>query len=511
MLRFEAYRNARPVQHVDLSGAYVFGQDDIPIRADVVTADHQVRCMKRMPGAAGLAITWDLGAMGCYLLPTTRLPERSRPYLLNLELARAQLTRLYQKREDWALFDHPKAAEVNDAFREAHDLFIRALSLSVTDFAAGSNLADECLARSLSVGETTAMFHADRLVLKRSAAGGPGLAVGCRVEPERLDPGYQQRVNDCADFIYLPLSWRVLEPTERANRFSHADAWCNWAARQGKGVHAGPLLSFAPEELPDWLSVWKNDFESLRAQVAGHIRRVVDRYGEQVQVWHVLGGVNACNTLNLTFDQIIELSRTCCQVVKTLAPRAEVVIELALPWGEYYAHNPRTIPPLLFADTAYQSDLRFDAFAIPLEMGVPVEGRYVRDLLQISAMLDNLLPQTKRVHIVACGVPSSVRPDPRDAWGGEKSVSEAGRWHEVWSEELQSRWMQSVLQLTVSKPFVESFCWGRLADGPGQMIPHAGLCTQDLTPKQVYRDLCRLRAGEESADAPDAPPEEAKQ
>lgn len=508
MLRFEAYRNGKPVQHVDLSGAYVFGQDDIPVRADIVTGDHQIRCMKRIPGAAGLAITWDLGGVGCYLLPTTRLPEQKRPFLLNLELARAQITRLFQKREDWALFDHPKAKAVNRAFHEVRDLFVKALRTSVTDFAAASVQADECLARSLTVGETTAMFHADRLVLKRSASTSPGLAVGCRVEPARLDSDYQDRLLDCVDFIHLPIPWRDLEPTERASRFSQTDAWCNWAARQGKGVHAGPLLSFAPDQLPDWLGVWKSDFESLRTQVAGHVRRVVERYADQVQVWHVLGGVNACNSLNLSFDRIMELARTCCQVVKTLAPRGEAVIELALPWGEYYAHNPRTVPPLLFADTAYQSDLRFDAFAIPLEMGMPIEGRYVRDLLQVSALLDNLLPQGKKVHITSCGVPSSTRADPRDAWGGAKSISEAGRWHEVWSEPLQSRWMQSVLQLTVSKPFVGSFCWGRLADGPGQIIPHAGLCNADLTPKQAYADLCRLRNGEEPIRDADAPREE---
>jgi hypothetical protein len=510
MLRFEAYRNGQPIQHVDLSGAYVFGQDDIPIRADIATADHYIRCMKRMPGAAGLALTWDLGHVGCFLLPTTRLPERSEPYLLNLELARAQITRLYQKREDWALFDHPKADVVNEGFNEARELFVRALRAGVTDFGAASELADECLARALSIGETTAMFHADRLVLKRSASHAAGLAVGCRVDPTRMDFEYQQRLADCADFIYLPMPWRDLEPTERASCFSNTDAWCNWAARQGKHVHAGPLLSFTHDQLPDWLGVWKNDFESLRTQVAGHVRRVVERYAHQVQVWNVLGGINACNTLNLSFDRILELARTCCQVVKTFAPRSEAVIELAMPWGEYYAHNPRTIPPLLFADTAYQNDLRFDAFAVPLEMGVPTEGRYVRDLLQVSGLLDNLLPQSKRVHITACGVPSSVRTDPRDAWEGSKSISEAGRWHEVWSEALQSRWLQSVLQLTVSKPFVVSFCWGNLADGPGQFIPHSGLCNADLSPKQSFLDLCRLRAGEDPSRVNETPPEETK-
>lgn len=500
MLQFEAYRNGQPVRQVDLSGAYVFGQDEIPIRADIVTEGHRIRCMKRMPGAAGLAITWDLGAAGCYLLPTTRLPERSKPYLLNLELARAQMARLYQKREDWALFDHPKAAAVGRAFEEVREMFVRALQQSVVDFAAASVLADECLSRSLAVGERTAMFHAERLLLKRSAAHGPGLAVGCRVEPDRLEEEYQNRLSEVTDFIYLPFVWRDIEPTERAGQFSHLDAWCNWAARQGKAVHAGPLLSFAPEQLPDWLGVWKNDFDSLLAQIAGHVRRVVERYAESVSVWHVLGGINACNPLNLSFDQILDIARTCCQIVKAIAPRSRAVIELACPWGEYYAHNPRTIPPLLFAETAYQNDLRFDAFAIPLETGIPAEGRYVRDLLQISALLDNLLPEGKSVHIAPCAAPSSVRVDPRDAWGGTRNISEAGRWRDVWSEELQARWMRSVLHLTVSKPFVESFCWGALADSPGQVIPHSGLCTRELQPKRAYRDLCRLRAGEEPED-----------
>ena len=31
------------------------------------------------------------------------------PYILNVELARAQLMRIAQKREDWGLFDYPGA------------------------------------------------------------------------------------------------------------------------------------------------------------------------------------------------------------------------------------------------------------------------------------------------------------------------------------------------------------------------------------------------------------------
>jgi hypothetical protein len=56
MLRFDVYRDGAPAGDVDLSGAYVFGQDQIPVRADLAVANGQISCVKRIPGAAGLTI-----------------------------------------------------------------------------------------------------------------------------------------------------------------------------------------------------------------------------------------------------------------------------------------------------------------------------------------------------------------------------------------------------------------------------------------------------------------------
>ena len=100
MLRFEVYRDGAAAEHVDLSGAYVFGQDGIPVRADLAAAKGQVLCLKRTPGACGLAVLWDAGGPGRMMLPTSRLPDRKEPYILNVELARAAVMRVIQKRED---------------------------------------------------------------------------------------------------------------------------------------------------------------------------------------------------------------------------------------------------------------------------------------------------------------------------------------------------------------------------------------------------------------------------
>jgi hypothetical protein len=254
------------------------------------------------------------------------------------------------------------------------------------------------------------------------------------------------------------------------------------------------LLSFEPANLPEWLYIWEHDYETVRDLIYEHIQRVVRRYQRQVAVWKVVSGVHAFNSFNLNFEQLMELTRMCCLLAKKLAPHSQVLIELVMPWGEYYARNQRTIPPMLYADMAVQSGVKFDAFGVQFLMGVPVDGHYVRDLLQVSSLLDEFVGFGKAVHVTSCEVPSDVIPDAWDAWGGKAQVPEGGKWHGPWSPRLQAEWLQAFYRVGISKPFVESICWRDLADYEGHFIPHGGLCRNDLSPKLAYRELRNFRA-----------------
>ena len=127
MLRFELYHNGVPAKRIDLSGAYVFAQDGIPVRADLAAGNGQLSCMKRTAGACGLALLWDAGEPGRLMLPTTRLPDRKKPYNLNVELARARVMQLIQKREDWGLFDYEDAEPLNEELVQVRSRFVDAL------------------------------------------------------------------------------------------------------------------------------------------------------------------------------------------------------------------------------------------------------------------------------------------------------------------------------------------------------------------------------------------------
>jgi len=177
-----------------------------------------------------------------------------------------------------------------------------------------------------------------------------------------------------------------------------------------------------------------------------------------------------------------------------MAPDAVTLVDLVAPWGEYYSRNPRTIPPLLYADMIVQNSVNFDALGLQFYVGAARDGMYVRDMFQLSSMIDRFASFGKPVHITAVQAPSNPSADEEDAWSGHYPPSQAGRWHDDWSEALQSRWLREFYNIALSKPFVETITWRDLADAGAHYLPHGGLLRADLSPKLAYEQLCTIRA-----------------
>jgi len=492
-ISFIAYENGRVAESVNLSGAYVFGSDDIPLRAEVKTAEGIVSCGKRAAGPAGLAIMWPVKGFGTLLLETVRVQEREQPYILQIELARGRLLRVNQKLEDWGLLDFEGTEEIAEQVQEARELLIAALQADKPADAAV--LGDEALSVAVHASEALTRFHADMFLARRKQTGGfQRHILGCSVDLETPSEEMRQWMAKAFDFVTIPFSWREIEPTEQTFNWRPVDAWIELLAKHRVPMKGAPLLSFRERHVPDWLYAWEHDFNTIRDLAFEHIRRVINRYGQHIQIWNVVSGIHATNCFTFSFEQLMELTRMAAALTRQTAPRSVAIVDIVTPWGEYYARNQRTIPPLLYAEMIVQSGVDFDAFGLQFYFGPGIDGMFVRDMFQISSLLDQFVKLNKPLHVTAVQVPSACRQAPGGSGDDRRLATDGGAWHQPWSEQIQSEWLNQFLEIAFSKPNVETVSWHDLADHPNQIMPGGGLLSSDLAPKAAYNQLLRIRA-----------------
>lgn len=478
MLRFKVFNKGTPAKSVNLDSVYLVGNDRVPLRVDLSFVDGEIRCEPRARGAAAMSIAWPVEGVGVVTLETARLMERRQPYNLNVELARGQLMRISQKREDWGLYDFPEGQPLYQRIDAARDLLIEAIT--APDEATASGHGDACTAAGVKVGEDLGLFHADIRIQRRHAdrqfAKRP---FGCRVDVSE-DPERSMRgLREAFDFVSVPFTWRSLEPREGAPDTSAVDTWVQSLRRHKVSIRGHSLLSFQKAHLPQWLLKEPGSYERLRDCVSRHVKHVLTQFGPRVRSWEIIAGLHAHNAFQLSFEQIMELTRMSAILVKQTAPRSTAVVGIVSPWGEYYARDARTVPPFLYADMVVQSGVNFDAFGLEMRFGTGEPGHFARDMMQISSMLDRFGGLGKPLHITAAGVPSAGSPA-------------GGTWRGGWSEAVQSQWVREFYQVAMSKPFVETVCWQSLSDAPGEPVA-GGLLRADQSQKPAYEEICALR------------------
>lgn len=193
--------SARPHPSWPLRHAYVFGNDDIPVQADVRTEAGFIRCETRTNDSAGLALQFPVdppaldqlpadvarlirsganasgagvGGVGAVTLQTCLLPSREKPYLLSLELARHRLMAFFNKLEDWALFDLPADHPAMVLFEHARRAFTDAVVCAASLDAAGlytleaDRLSRRALSLAMEASELLTLSQARTQFVKRS-------------------------------------------------------------------------------------------------------------------------------------------------------------------------------------------------------------------------------------------------------------------------------------------------------------------------------------------------------
>jgi hypothetical protein len=139
-------------------------------------------------------------------------------------------------------------------------------------------------------------------------------------------------------------------------------------------------------------------------------------------------------------------------------------------------------------DMIVQSGINFDAFGLAMRLGKNISGMHVRDMMQISAVLDYFGPIGKPLYVTGVEVPSQNGD-------GLYSSKTAGAWHQEWNQSQQAEWIEQFYKIALSKPYVDSVTYSTLADTKDSNIANSGLTTKLLEPKKSFQALEKLRDG----------------
>lgn len=484
-MKFQIFKDGKVVDKFTLCGAYLFGGDGIGIRrAQITFKNGFVECLKPNLETAGLALLWPIEGFGKVLLPTTCLPEREQPYNLNVEIARAKLMQIVNKREDWLFLNNTEV--LADLLKEAQELFIHAIQ-NISTSPKASKLADESLKKAIISSEKLAIKQAESLFNTRTENHGLGRGCfGCRIDPIKINnPAYVEKLMELFGSVTIPINWAQIEPHKGEYDFSKIDVCIDELSKRKLTLSAGPLLYFSKESLPKWLLHSGAGFEKIRETAYRFVSEVVARYSGAIRAWYAISGLNAFNHFGFGFEQILEMTRAANMAVKQVSDRALKIIEVSNPWGEYYMSTPNSIPPLVYMDMVVQSGIHFDAFGLQVQFGKNQAGMHVRDMMQISAILDCFTPIAKPLYISSVEVPSQDGDGLHDG-------KVAGIWHGQWNESRQGRWIEQFYKIALSKQFVNSVTYANLVDTADNNIHNSGLLTDKFQPKESFNTLKKL-------------------
>ena len=464
----------------ELINAHLLTRDNKVIQGSISIENGIITAKANDHSNFALCLMYDAGSAGRLMLQTSILPQRDEPYRLPLELARHRIKSFLDLSENWSLFHLSDENPAVQRWEESRLIFTEALVC--LDEEKANELARRALEFAVDASERLTMVHAQVLLHRRYATkAASSSTLGMNISSTRFDEPLRNLVNKNADLVTIPMPWSEIEPEEGTFKWGAIDRWVKWARNHKKHIVAGPILDFTrKEEIPTWVKEVEHDYSLFRDKCYDHVERVIQRYGVAVSFWNVVSGINLNRHVHLSLANMVDLIRTARLLVKQGRKDARVMVELCEPFSEFVATSPDSCNAGVFLARLAQEGVSLDALGVQLLVG-GFKGRATRDLMLMSAKLDEFLHVDFPLIITSLGAPS-------------KTIHEHnGWWKSPWDEKQQEEWASQMLAIALSKPFVDSVIWTDLYDYKTMSLPTAGFISIKGKPRAVLSKVISMR------------------
>ena len=488
LLKFR-FPNSDPKHAERLKRAYVVGPDRSPSPLQAEVKDDLLICKRDSTESGRLHVPWPVEGFGVPVISTSTLAERLEPHHLVLELARGRLCDIRDQIADWTQLGLRLTDDLDKDLKNAQHCF--AIAATGRDRLKEMNEAAQAsLVATFSAGHRLIEQYVAQ-VMQTRLSGTQGrlstyLACFAETDPKgRWSSTFPETFNAAR----LRCSWKAVEAAESVFKWEGIDAQLAWAKKAKLAVHAGPLIDLRDDALPDWLALWRGDFESILGLAVDYVRAALARYKGKVPSWTLVHRTGTSDVMGLSEEEQVRLTARLLQVARQVDPSAQYLVGFDRPWSEWMVSGRYQLGPLHLADYLARSDLGLSGVELEIAPGYSNPGSLYRDLFDFSKLLD-LYALVNLPLAINFAFPSAIGPDAKSAKGVKLETLD---WPKPPTEAEQSRIASQWISLAVAKPFVRTVTWMQGPEDHPHLYPHSGLIRPDGKPKPLLTWLGSFR------------------
>jgi hypothetical protein len=475
-----------------LARAYVAGPDEGPTFGRTIQSGNQIVIERAEDSSGCFSIPWPIPGHGDWLVSTSSLMERERPYNLEVELARGLVFRLRDQLAAWEMLGLRSTESLLAAIHDATRNIGRAAVSQSIDPASAAVRARTAMQIAAGACCQLADLYAEQALSMRMQDGQRlTTLLGVRLGDRAPRGTKARKIAETFNLANVSAGWGAIEPSEGRRDWTDVDKPVEWARSSGMRVCLGPLLEFDDKLVPDWAYLWEGDVETLTTLMLGHVRATVQRYRGKVQLWHVASKVNRDRVLSLNDEQRLQIVANAVRLVRQLDPTTPVVVGVEQPWGEYRATRQTELSPLDFADALERADLGIAGFDLEMNIGYRPFGTELRNPLAFSRLVDLWNMRLESPLMLSIAFPSDTLEDP--ASDSRFEVVAASEADKLLTPEFQAEWAKRRIPMLIAKNAVQVIVWSQLTDSGPHRLPNGGLYNRTKAENPIVGVLADLR------------------
>lgn len=313
-------------------------------------------------------------------------------------------------------------------------------------------------------------------------------------------PNGKELFDSIFNYATLPFYLAVTEPEYGVHQYENIDRLLDELTKAGIKTKGHPLWWAHAVCWPKWAMDLKWEDGGVQRELSRVVKRHVERYKGRIDLFDAINEAHDwCNVWNMSQDELVEMTKMCCDTIHEANPDAGAVVNTCFLFGEnaadgrvqWGAVNERIMTPYTYIKKCEESGFQYETIGIQLYLPS-------RDMMAIDKLYNRFSEFGKPLHLTELGVPSHKVDIPLSSHEGDVYCLRymySGSWREFdWSERLQADWLEEFFTLSYSRAEIGALTWWSF-DDPVSYIPGAGLISENGKPKEA---LFRLKALERS-------------